>query len=239
MTLPALKTSGTMSDARHDPRDTQTRHPEAAARPSPEFDRMLLVRPYIADPKVRMLRGWRRTLVRHAAIVVSGGRRHDALVLDVSRFGAGLCLGHGLHPGDSLTIELISGRRIEASVRWTVGDNLGVVFFEPLLADDELLSTSGHCSAVETSLRGDASRSVTDGRHAASLPPLGLREVLRLIYAQHEAAWRQIALSISERYRQRRGDRDRRRQREMLERACRKQGFSWLAAEEACPVQSE
>ena len=235
MPLPAFKLSESGSPLRQDPNIKAALHPANEPRRSPDFDCQLLSRANIADPRVRMLRGWRRTPVRLEAEIATDAKRYAARVVDIARSGAGLLADHDLRPGDLLTIELQS-RRLAASVRWTGGKRVGVEFAEPLAADDALLKLCVSAGIVDTTGLGasspDSANSSANSKHIEVLPEPGFRAVLRSIYEQHSSAWQQTARTLFGWLASMRGDRNRGRQHELVERACRKQGFSWLVDED-------
>jgi len=65
---------------------------------------------------------------------------HPVVIRDISSGGAGLDSCPSLIENDHVTLGLLSGRRIEARVRWWLGGVCGVQFQEQLRADDVLIN---------------------------------------------------------------------------------------------------
>jgi len=80
----------------------------------------------------------RRTTWIDAELVVHG-RSQRIIIQDISRGGMKLKNAFGLMPGDTIGVELLSGRRLEGTVAWSVTPYTGVAFDEPLAEDDSLL----------------------------------------------------------------------------------------------------
>lgn len=190
-----------------------------------------------AGPNVRLLRRWRRVSVRVPASVRSALGLQSATIVDISRYGAGLSTRMGLKLGDMITIELGSGRAIDAEVRWCSGDRMGVLFIQPLAVDDDLLPVEARQSDTEASPATGAAAS-TDQASGAQPPPQ-LKDVLHDIAAMQVAASRHAVRAISGWMAGKKQARIDRNQAKVIERACRKQGFAWLVDEEANPLQGE
>ena len=74
------------------------------------------------------------------AILYSKSRFQSVVIRNISRGGAGLGNCRHLIENDGVTISLLSGRRIEAKVRWWLAGVCGVQFKELLEPADVLLT---------------------------------------------------------------------------------------------------
>jgi hypothetical protein len=87
----------------------------------------------------------RRTFERRSTWVQAAlhfdGRTQSIVVRDVSRGGMKIEFAYGLSPGDQVSIELMSGRVLKATVAWSVAAYCGVEFPSPLNEDDPVLET--------------------------------------------------------------------------------------------------
>jgi hypothetical protein len=86
------------------------------------------------------LRRHPRCPTRIAAILHKGTRFQSTTIEDVSCGGVGLAGAYGVLPGDDVTIELLNGRKLQATVRWWILGRCGVAFKNQLANDDPLLS---------------------------------------------------------------------------------------------------
>ncbi len=90
----------------------------------------------------RSLRRHIRTQVRIRAVLYYATSFRSVVIKNISEGGAALECSTSLIQNDAITIKLISGRSIDARVRWWLGGICGVQFVEPLKPDDPLLSGS-------------------------------------------------------------------------------------------------
>jgi hypothetical protein len=85
----------------------------------------------------------RRTFERRStwvnAVVHCEGHSQSVVIRDVSRGGMKIEFAYGLAPGDEISIELMSGRRLEGTVAWSLAAYCGVEFAAPLAEDDQVL----------------------------------------------------------------------------------------------------
>jgi len=81
---------------------------------------------------------------RVTALVHCHRRFQTVRIVDVSQGGLQLqgCFGVGV--GDEITVELLSGERLEAKVAWSVGSRLGVRFHQPLSLEHPVLAVQQH-----------------------------------------------------------------------------------------------
>ncbi len=90
----------------------------------------------------RALRRHVRTQVRIRAVLYYSTSFRSVIIKNISEGGAALECSTSLIRNDAITIKLISGRSIDARVRWWLGGICGVQFVEPLKSNDPLLSKS-------------------------------------------------------------------------------------------------
>ncbi len=78
--------------------------------------------------------------IRATALAYCHSRFQTVRIVDYSAGGLQLqgCFGAGI--GDDMTVELLSGHRVEAKVAWSMGSRLGVRFLRPLNADHPVLA---------------------------------------------------------------------------------------------------
>jgi hypothetical protein len=73
-----------------------------------------------------------RMNVEGSAVLRSNGRVHRASVRDISSSGARVCLASDLGAGDRTIIELADLPSINAYVRWSDGEEVGLAFETPI-----------------------------------------------------------------------------------------------------------
>jgi PilZ domain len=87
----------------------------------------------------------RRTFERRSTwvhgVVHFEGRSQSVVVRDISRCGMKIEFAYGLVPGDKIEIELMSGRKLEGVVAWSVATYCGVEFPTFLAEDDPVLES--------------------------------------------------------------------------------------------------
>lgn len=89
---------------------------------------------------VLRLRIHSRIATKIRAVLYTGATFQAVTIRDISRGGAGLKNCGSLHEDDTVTISLLTGRKIKARVKWWLGGVCGVQFLEPLPEDDALLT---------------------------------------------------------------------------------------------------
>ena len=94
----------------------------------------------------------RRSFERHEprthAILHSRSHFQSVTIRDISRGGIKLENAFGLMPGDVVRIELLPRRHLQGKVAWSVASFCGVVFDNPLVEHDPLLTRSRNGAAV-------------------------------------------------------------------------------------------
>jgi len=184
----------------------------------------------VEHSNIRLLRVWRRAQTHIGVEVLARQGRHAGVIRDISQFGAGLTGQFELARGEMVALELSDKRVVSAVVRWHRGNRGGVSFLRPLESGDPLLVdlpdlpppiSAGSIHPTRklwATLRwpGSASRLAVWFRyqvpHAAQLV-FGLMPRVGGNGNEGNAG----APSF--------------REAQMLERACRKQGFAWLTEE--------
>jgi methyl-accepting chemotaxis protein len=83
-----------------------------------------------------------RRRMREAVAVLTGGRRIDTLILDISETGAQIDPIAGIGVGDSITLEWPVGRMIEGKVVRLTPSGCGVHFNKPIEIDKGLLDAA-------------------------------------------------------------------------------------------------
>jgi PilZ domain len=89
---------------------------------------------------VLRLRRHHRIAAKIRAVLYTGATFQPVTIRDISRGGAGLENCSSLIQDDLVKISLLTGRVVEARVRWWLGGVCGVQFVEPLSNDDALLT---------------------------------------------------------------------------------------------------
>ena len=184
-----------------------------------------------ANPlNVRRLRFHGRIEVSIRARVLVDGVRLPVEIRNISRSGAGIRGSLRLPLDGVLSLELPDGRSISALLRWSRSGFFGVQFVECLSQSDPLFE-----NGMETSARCDA-----PGQSAAVVPfPNQQTSDAERNRPEVAASWALLVTKTAwgQLGRLRRILRPagppvaRERPPVMLERACRKQGFSWLSEE--------
>ncbi len=91
-------------------------------------------------PAARKQRSFERHEISMRALLHFRARYQSVLVRDVSPGGMKLEKAFGLMPGDIVTVELLSGRALQAKVMWSVAPFCGLAFENPLDLQDPLLN---------------------------------------------------------------------------------------------------
>ena len=85
----------------------------------------------------------RRSFARHKtrwdAVLQIHGRFQRIIIHNVSQSGIKLKNAFGLVPGDAVSVELLSGRKLEGTVAWSVAPYTGIAFDDLLEEDDPAL----------------------------------------------------------------------------------------------------
>lgn len=81
-----------------------------------------------------------RTPTRATALAHCHGRYQTVRIVDYSPGGLQLQGCFGVGTGDDMTVEFLSGHRLEAKVAWSMGSRLGVRFLQPLEAEHPALA---------------------------------------------------------------------------------------------------
>ena len=75
------------------------------------------------------------------ALLHFGDRTQSIVIRDISRSGMRIEFAYGLNPGDEIEVELMSGRRLQGNVAWSVAAYCGVELQTLLAEDDPVLET--------------------------------------------------------------------------------------------------
>jgi hypothetical protein len=78
--------------------------------------------------------------IRKHAILHCHDRVQTVVVRDISGGGVKIQNAFGLVPGDPITLEFLTRRKIEGEIAWSVPPYCGVRFNTPLESDDPLLT---------------------------------------------------------------------------------------------------
>jgi PilZ domain len=111
----------------------------------------------------RLLRRHNRFRTNIRAVLTHGDRFQTTILKDISRGGACLYGAYGAMPGDEISIDLCSGRRLDAVVRWWIYGHCGVAFTVELDGDDQLLSSARAEPRSQPRSNGHAGRTVSYG----------------------------------------------------------------------------
>ena len=84
-------------------------------------------------------RSFARQKIRWDAVLQLHGRFQRIIIHNISQSGMKLKNAFGLVPGDVVSVELVSRRKLEGTVMWSVAPYTGIAFDEPLAEDDPLL----------------------------------------------------------------------------------------------------
>jgi len=181
---------------------------------------------------VRVLRLWRRMRTQIDVHVQTGAVWQAGVICDISQFGAGLTGPFTFARKDPITLRLADGRQVRAQVRWRIGNRSGLSFVDRLESTDPLIS--GETSLSQNTLRES---SVTLAGSAAQVPSTApgfhtLSQVALLL--QTAFGWLGGALDRhNKRSRLQYARSQKAKDLRMFRRACREQGFSWLADDES------
>jgi uncharacterized protein (DUF58 family) len=77
---------------------------------------------------------------RMSALLHVRARFQTVVVVDYSEGGVQIEGSFGLVPGDVMTLELLTGHRIDIRVVWSLGSKLGASFSEQLVEGDPVLA---------------------------------------------------------------------------------------------------
>jgi hypothetical protein len=77
---------------------------------------------------------------RMSALLHVRARWQTVVVVDYSEGGVQIEGSFGLVPGDVITLELLTGHRIDIKVVWSLGSKLGARFSERLMEGDPVLA---------------------------------------------------------------------------------------------------
>ena len=180
-----------------------------AVWPSPPVRRQS----HTAQSKIRVLRVWRRAKTHMDAELLIDDECRPIVICDVSKFGVGIVGAHDARIGQPVCVQLADGRKLAARVRWRLGDRCGLALTTPLAESDPLIS------GMQSPPRPGPAKSivsVSDHLITAAITT-GRKAVLFL------GGW----------LRQRNAERRKTGTARLIERACREQGFSWLAEDDA------
>jgi hypothetical protein len=78
--------------------------------------------------------------IRKHAILHCHERVQTVVVRDISAGGVKIQNAFGLVPGDPITLEFLTRRKIEGEIAWSVPPYCGVKFNAPLASDDPMLT---------------------------------------------------------------------------------------------------
>jgi hypothetical protein len=90
-------------------------------------------------PPLPQKRRWPRRIVLEDCKVFHDGRVRKAFLRDASAGGFGLDMISGLRRGDTITVELTTGRRFDGMITWISGSEAGMKFSQPRAANDPLI----------------------------------------------------------------------------------------------------
>ena len=167
---------------------------------------------------IRLLRVWRRVPTRIDVDVMTVEGNYTGVIRDISRHGAGLTGSFGVTRKDRVTLHFSDGRLIQAQVRWHRGNRCGVSFAEPLTVGDALVRGSEDREATPPP-QGAASTAEHPASRLKRYVDLTVEMLVRLMLDDN----RQALTAMRERVQS--------REAQMVERACREQGFAWLSDE--------
>lgn len=68
-------------------------------------------------------------------------RTQSIVIRNISRGGMKIEFAYGMMPGDKIEIELMSTRKLQGTIAWSVAAYCGVEFAAPLDEDDPVLET--------------------------------------------------------------------------------------------------
>jgi hypothetical protein len=187
---------------------------------------------------VRVLRVWRRSPTHINVELLSPAGRQPGVIQNISRYGAGLTGAFDVSRKDRATLRLSDGRVILVHLRWRIGDRCGLSFIHPLESNDPLL--------------GDARSKSQSWRHTKPSERFGQTKLQSVggfkstifflivgLVKSVEQVSRSFLWARNHRAEQRHVKAKQLRNMRMLERACRKQGFSWLVDEDAQTIYAE
>jgi PilZ domain len=87
------------------------------------------------DQRLSLRRRDERHRICATALVHCHGRFQTVQIVDFSLGGMQLQQCFGVGVADQVTVELLSGQRLEAKVAWSMGSKLGIRFLQPLSSD--------------------------------------------------------------------------------------------------------
>ncbi len=171
-----------------------------------------------AQTNIRLLRVWHRVPTRIDVDVMTGQGNYAGVIRDISRHGAGLTGSFGVTRKDRVTLHFSDGRLIQAQVRWHRGNRCGVSFAEPLAVGDALVRDPDDLDPTPQQ-QGAARVAEQPASSLKRYVDLTVQMLVRMLLDDN----RQALTAMRERVQS--------REAQMVERACRKQGFAWLSDE--------
>jgi len=191
--------------------------------PSPSYRSRLVNQPTVEptseeQTNIRLLRVWRRIPTRIGVDVMTGEGNSAGVIRDISRHGAGLTGSFGVTRKDRVTLHFADGRLIQAQVRWHRGNRCGVSFAEPLAVDDALVRDPDEVDPLPP----EQGAVLTPEHPTSSLKryvDLTVRILVRMLLDDNRQPLSAKCRRVQS------------RETQMVERACREQGFAWLSDE--------
>lgn len=175
---------------------------------------------------VRRLRLNARARTDLSAVMIAGSTVSAVRIRNISKGGAGLQTSEYQQPGTKVTLHLLDGQTLRATVLWSRYGFCGVEFDKLLDEDDLLLGSLAKVKTPIFSPSPTQGANPTNGQQILrSHRPIiqrtrRIRAVLRSLRRQWQSA---VDRCMTYRYRSRLM-----REFNAIARACRKQGFSWL-----------
>lgn len=159
---------------------------------------------------VRKLRVWKRREVSVAAHVVSGQSSLPITISDVSVMGVGFRGQTGLADWTAIEVRLPDGRSLPGTLVWAHNGRGGIELETPLEADDPLFGQFD--DAPRARLQYQGMKADTEG----------------VSFSMIRAAWQRLTSAAGQSPTSTPGAHSQK----SVERACRKQGFSWTTDED-------
>ncbi len=179
---------------------------------------------------VRRLRASQRITTRVQALLKCERWTQSVEIRNISQTGAGLRGGHDMRWGEALTLQLSDGRMLLAEVQWCRMGFCGIKFDAPLSINDpifggKLIKAKYQSSSQDQSIiiaMPGLSAGATQWANIGSRGSETWAKVFRQTVPNDSFIRRMMSYFFP-------NSRD--VEIKMVERACRKQGFSWLAQE--------
>jgi hypothetical protein len=181
----------------------------------------------VAPSNVRRLRQNKRSQTNITAVLITDQYTSKTEIRNLSVTGAGIRCTGPVKQGAQVTVELPDGRRLLTLVRWHRMGFCGIEFLEALAEDDVLFA--GIASANLVPANRFPCPADEQGRRQVVAVPVGsatpppesmIKKAFRPFFVMASRQRSRItAYNLSKRQQ---------REKRMVERACRKQGFSWL-----------